>query len=154
MAQRSRRGCVLLALALLAAGVLSPLLSQGPASAQIDVLDLQQISTALLSGQMPNAKADFNHDGRVDILDFQCAVNLAAGQADSGDAPTPPTAPAQQAPTREISRICLAIQGISLLNIPVLSAGHTPQPVAVVQTATPSELLHQLGLSANAPPHA
>lgn len=154
MAQWRRRGCVLLALALLVTGALSPAFAWPSLASQIDVRDLQQISTALLSGDAPNTQADFNHDGRVDILDFQCAVNQAAGQADSSNDSAPPSAPAQPAPTRALTRVCLAIQGAPRLVIPVVQATPSQHPIAALHAATPSELLYQLGRSANAPPRA
>lgn len=143
-----------MALALLVAGVGMPVFAHGAAATQIDVRDLQQLSTALLSGSAPTAQADFNHDGHVDVLDFQCAVNQAVGQANPSNDSNPPTAPAQPAPTRTITKVCLAIQGAPRPVTHVAPATPSSHPSAALQAATPSELLYQLGRSANAPPRA
>lgn len=141
-----------LALALVFAGAWPGVFAS--AARQIDIRDVQAVGTALLAKGKAPSMADLNHDGRVDILDFQCAVNQATGITND-KSPAAPQKQPSQSPTPAPSTELLA------LKVPTCGPAPLPAPLLLpasayvaAHTLTPSEELHRLGLVAHAPPCA
>ena len=124
------------------------------AARAIDIRDVQAVGTALLSkGKAPQI-ADLNHDGRVDILDFQCAVNQATGMTKEKSPSTPHKLPSNTpspAPFTELLALKVPTYGPA----PVSAPHYLPASAFLTaHRLTPSEELHRLGLVAHAPPCA
>jgi len=140
---------VVLVLASIAGGV-SPV-SSGRA---VDIRDVQVVERALLANGTASFNADLNHDGRVDVLDFQCAVNRATGSV-KGHAPsrTPAPSPAQNSSNRA-STLLLALKASArtylspLAQVKLRSLSELP----MINFGTSSEVRQQRGLSPHAPP--
>lgn len=149
---RCRISTIFLVLALALAGAWPGNIAA--AARAIDIRDVQAVGTALLAkGKAPQV-ADLNHDGRVDILDFQCAVNQATGMTKEKFPSTPNKLPSNT-PSPGPSTDLLALK--------VPTCGQAPLPVPhylpasafmAAHRLTPSEELHRLGLVAHAPPCA
>lgn len=124
-----------------------------PTGLGLDVRIVQRISTALLGNTKPLDDADINHDGTVDILDFQCAVNQATGAAsrdkmDESPKPLGPLVP-QSIPNHEL--LVLKASAQALIQLPTPSVPTDTAPAAP-QAHTPKDVLARLGLLAHAPP--
>lgn len=155
MVLKTRITCFTLAAVLALCSTIAPLAASAAGDGVIDVRCVQRLGLALLGAQSADQReADLNHDGRVDILDFQRAVNQATGvvPSDHANPPAPPLSP--QPPTKDQGArelVSMKVAAAAVIPLPTPTAPADLAPV-VARANSPKDALARLGLSAHAPP--
>lgn len=119
----------------------------------VDVLDIQCVITALLSGEQGWSAADVNGDGTIDVLDYQAVL----GQANTQGKPVPPPA---NSPDHPVLQAVMCAPPVHPMPLAVLALHAPPckakdQPVAAAPNQCSHRLKHDryvLGLRPHAPP--
>lgn len=113
------------------------------------------MSTALLAGAPASDTADINRDGRVDVLDFQCAVNQATGAARKAPpANAPAKAPRMQHDELLRRSPCVEDRGLGHALLSAARRASAKNIVALRLHGATGDALPLLGLAPHAPPAA